>query len=227
MAENLDINKLLDEARWIITNPAGYYQSMEKSGGFTNPVIYVAVMGVATGVITAVLSMFSARVGLMAAGVGALIIIPLGTVIGSFISAAILFIIWKLMGSNHNYQVAYRCLAPATAIYPLVAVISLVPYLGTAVGIIWGTLLMIIASVIVHGLRQKTAATVFGILAVLMLISNLASEHASRKMVHWAEEKQKILEDYNKLPPEEMGRKMGEFIKGIQDGMDDNRKPPQ
>ena len=220
MAEKFDINVVIDNARRVLTNPAGYYRDMAKSGGFANPVIFVAVMAAVMGLITAILSLFSSPVGLFAAGFAAVIIMPIAAVIGSFIGAAILFVIWKLMGSEENYETAYRCLSAATAIYPVMAVISIIPYLGTIVGVIWGTYLIIVASEIVHGRDRKTATIVFGILAVLMLIANIGSEHASRQLSEKADDMEKMFEDYSKLPPEEQGKKMGEFLKGLEEGRD-------
>jgi uncharacterized membrane protein YdjX (TVP38/TMEM64 family) len=43
----------------------------------------------------------------MGAGFGAIIFMPIAVAIGSFIGAAILFVIWKLMGSQEDYETAY------------------------------------------------------------------------------------------------------------------------
>ncbi len=51
-----------------------------------------------------------------------------------------------------------------------------------------------------------------------MLISNIGSEHASRQLADRAGDMEKMFEDYSKLPPEEQGRKMGEFLKGLEEG---------
>jgi hypothetical protein len=119
---------------------------------------------------------------MLAAGLSAIILMPIFAVIGSFISAAILFVIWKLMGSSENYETAYRCQSSVTAIYPVVALIAIIPYLGTIIMIGWGALLVIEASVSVHERKRNVAQIVFGILAVLMILSNVASERAARQM---------------------------------------------
>ena len=67
---------------------------------------------------------------------------PFFAVIGSFIGAAVMFVIWKLMGSEQNFEAAYRCVAHATAIYPVMAVVGLIPYIGTVIGVVWGFYLM-------------------------------------------------------------------------------------
>ena len=95
-----DIGQVVEQAKSVITNPVGYFQTMPKSGGYANPVIFVAVMGAIMGLVSAVVSLFGSPVGMLAAGVGAIIIMPIFAVIGAFIGGAILFVIWKLMGSE-------------------------------------------------------------------------------------------------------------------------------
>ena len=48
-------------------------------------------------------------------------------------------------GLTENYQTAYRCMAYATAILPVIAVVSIIP-LGTVVRTAWGVWLVINAS---------------------------------------------------------------------------------
>jgi len=215
-----DINKVIADAKFIITNPVGYYQSMPKTGGFAEPLIFVAVMAAVTGIIAAIFSLFSSSVaGMLAAGFSAIILMPIFAVIGAFIGSVILFVIWKLMGSPENYETAFRCLAAITAIYPIIAVLSIIPYIGTIIGIVWATWLLIEASVAVHGRNRQTASIVFGILGALMLISNVSSEYAARNLASKLDQYQNRLEQYQQMDPDEAGRKLGEFFKGIEQGM--------
>jgi hypothetical protein len=213
-----DINQVIAQARNIITDPVGYFQHMPKSGGYANPVIFVAVMGAAMGLVTAVWSLFGSTTGMLAAGLGAIIVMPIFAVIGAFIGAAILFVIWRLMGSGEDYETAFRCQASVAAIYPVTALLAIVPYLGTIVTIAWGAFLLVEASVSVHGRERKTAQIVFGILAVLMILSNIASERAARQMERRFQEMGGQFENMEDLTPEEAGRKMGEFFKGLEEG---------
>jgi len=214
-----DIHTVINNAKAVITGPTVYFQSMPKSGGFTNPVIFVAVMAAAAGVIAAILSLFGSPVGMISAGFGAIILMPIFALIGTFIGAGILFVIWKLMGSTENYETAFRCLASITAIYPIVALLSIIPYLGTIIAVVWATYLIIEASVFVHGRDRKTSQILFGIIGALLLISNVSSEYAARKAVDRFKDLEARMEDYSRLPPDEMGKKMGEFLKGMEEGM--------
>ncbi len=215
---SFDINQVIEQAKAVITNPVAYFQTMPKTGGYGPPVIFVAVMGAVMGLITAVLSLFGSTAGMLAAGLGAIIVMPIFAVVGAFIGAAILYVIWKLMGSVENYETAFRCQASVAAIYPITALLSIVPYIGSIVMIAWATFLIIEASVSVHGRERRTAQIVFGILAALMILSNIASERAARqleaRMAHMGSQ----FEGIEDLSPEEAGRKMGEFLKGLEEG---------
>ncbi|WP_232059119.1 YIP1 family protein [Kineobactrum salinum] len=168
------------------------------------------------GLVTAVWSLFGSTTGMLAAGLGAIIVMPIFAVIGAFIGAAILFVIWRLMGSGEDYETAFRCQASVAAIYPVTALLAIVPYLGTIITIAWGAFLLVEASVSVHGRERKTAQIVFGVLAVLMILSNIASERAARQMERRFQDVGQF-ENMEDMSPEEAGRKMGEFFKGLEE----------
>lgn len=44
--------------------------------------------------------------GTFAVGIGSMIVMPIMAVVGSFIGAAIMFVIWKLMGTQESFDVA-------------------------------------------------------------------------------------------------------------------------
>lgn len=224
-----NLGTVIDDAKRVITNPVEFFRTMPTSGGYANPLIFVAVIAAITGVIGAVLGLMgmSAGMGMTgAAAFGAIIFYPIMAVIGSFIGAAILFVIWKLMGSEKDYEVAYRCVAYAWAIAPIVMVIAFIPYVGTIVRALWGMFLMYTASVEVHKLKEQTAKIVFGVLAALGLLFGISSEHTARNLEdRWNQATRdsdfpnvfKGLEDAEEMTPEEAGKQVGEFWKGLQE----------
>ena len=126
-------NSILDDAGRMLVDPAGFYRDMEKTGGFTDPLIYVVIMAAGTGLIFALLSLLGAGMtGAIAIGLGAVIVFPLVAVIGSFIAAAILYLVWNLLGSTEPYETGYRCVAYATVVYPVSALLGLVGWVGLA-----------------------------------------------------------------------------------------------
>ncbi|MFK7732681.1 MAG: YIP1 family protein [Pseudomonadales bacterium] len=231
-----DLGKVIDDAKAVLTDPAGFYRAMPTTGGFAEPAIFVAVMGAVIGVLMTLVALFGGSgLGAMAVGVGSFIMMPIMAVIGSFIAALIMFVIWKLMGSDYDYETAYRCVAYATAIYPIMGVLGLIPYIGTIVGVLWGMYLMYNASVEVHKIKAETARMVIGILAAVMLFMQVSGEIAMRKiessMDKYEEAAESIgknmegslkeLENLDEMSPEEAGRKLGEFFKGMSEGMEE------
>jgi len=233
---SFDLGMVIAEAKKVIFDPIGFYQTMPTSGGFTNPVIFVAVMALMTAAIGFILSFiglatFNAIVG-GAVSLGMLILVPIMAVIASFIGAAVMFVIWKLMGSERNYETAYRCVAFSFAIAPVVAVISLIPYLANLIKALWGGFLIYTASIEVHKIKSQTAMIVVGILTALNVFIGFGSERTAR---HWqdklegyeeaAEELERkfsegsigdSIEKMEDMTPEEAGKQVGELLKSLE-----------
>ena len=166
-------------------------------------------------------------------GLSAIIVAPIFMLLGSFIAAAILFVIWKLMGSPQGFEVAYRSVAYSYAIVPVLAIFSVIPYLGTLLRVVWSTWLMIIASVEVHGRAKNTAMIVFGILGALLLFTQLSGEYAQRNLQASVEERlganaeqieqsmkslqQLGVDEDGNIDPEKAGRAMGDFMRAMQE----------
>jgi hypothetical protein len=230
--ESFDLGVLIDVARQVITKPADFYRGMDKSGGFQKPLIFVLVMAVAMALLTTVLSFAGlGQVGAMAVGITTLIVMPIAAIIGSFIGAAIMFVIWKLMGSDEDYETAYRCVAYAAAIFPITSVIGIVPYIGSIVSIVWWMYLMTIASTLVHARREQTAFAVFGILGAILVMTNISGERQARRMQAEFEGMSETLgesfggalEGMEDMSPEERGQAMGEFLRGLQEAVEDEQ----
>ncbi|MEQ8516509.1 MAG: hypothetical protein RIC38_12955, partial [Chromatocurvus sp.] len=76
---------IIGKVKWVITDPTGYFQQMPRSGGFLEPVVFVAIMAAVLGVISAFWSLFGATGGVMGGGFfAALIFTPIAAVIGAF-----------------------------------------------------------------------------------------------------------------------------------------------
>ncbi|MCB1844417.1 MAG: YIP1 family protein [Halioglobus sp.] len=236
-----DLGVVISQAKQVITDPAGFYRGMPTSGGYSEPLIFALVMAAVSGAVFGLLSILGLT-GAGAAGLFAIIAAPLFMLIGSFILAAVLFVIWKLMGSPHGFEVAYRSVAYSYAVAPVLAVFSVIPYLGTLLRVAWTTWLMIVASVEVHGRARNTAQLVFGILAALVLLSQLSSEYAQRNLQASLERKleataphieeslqslQKLGVDENgEIDPEKAGRAIGDFLRGIQEASEGKPAEP-
>ncbi len=210
-----NVNNILNTAVTVIKNPVGFYRDMPKTGGFVEPLIFAVVMGLISGVVTAILSIFS--LGSAASffmGIAFIIFYPIMVAIFGFVGAAIIFIIWRIMGSQEEYETAYRCVAYAIAISPITTLLGIIPYLGAIISLVWWLYLMIAASTEVHKIPQKKAFMVFGIICILMIMLSTCSQFTARKFQKSAEEFSVQMEE---MTPEEAGKAFGEFMKGMQE----------
>jgi hypothetical protein len=212
-----DFSQIPNQAIKVITNPAGFFREMPKTGGFVEPLVFVAVMALVSGVLTALLSLVGfGMAGTVATGLAAVILVPIFAVIGSFIGAAIIYVIWMIMGSKESYETAYRCVAYMTAIYPITALLHIIPYAGGVIGTAWGFYLLIVASTEVHGIKAQTAYIVFGIIGALMILFQLRAEYTTRHLSAQMAELGKSMENMQNMSPEEAGKAVGDFLKGME-----------
>lgn len=203
----------------VIKQPAAFFETMPVSGGFVDPVIFLAAMGLIGGFIQAIWSTIGVGPAVsFSMALTAIIIMPVFVVIFSFIGAGIFFVVWKLMGSDQTYEAAYRCIAYASAITPIMILIGAVPYLGAIVGFLWMLYLMVIASEKVHKLDAKKAWIVFGAIFAILILLNINSQRVTRKTQDQVEKFNRQMKTMENMTPEEMGKAMGEFLKGMEAG---------
>ena len=212
------ITSIMNRMVQVITNPMGFYRSMPKTGGLVEPMIFMIAMGLIAGVLRTIISVLGLGLtGSSMMGAASIILMPIFVTIFGFVGAAILYVIWRLMGSGESFEVAFRCGAYATAISPITSLISLVPYLGGVVGLVWMAYLMVVASTEVHKLRARTAWIVFGAIFVVFGLMSLSSEIAGRRVASKMGKLEKEIGKIGEMTPEEAGRKVGEFLKGLQE----------
>lgn len=185
--EGIQVAAMPQKAVNVVTRPTDFFQSMPKTGGFGEPLVFAVVMGVISGIIQAILNVagWGAAAGYgagMRSGFGIVIFMPIAAAVGSFIGAAILFVIWKLMGSQENYETAYRCGAYLMALSPITTLIGAVPYAGGIVTIAIYVYYLVIASVCVHHLPSQKAWLVFGIIGAIFALMGLSGEYKIRHM---------------------------------------------
>jgi len=218
-AQNEQIKTIQKTTIDVIKNPAGFFETMPVTGGFVDPIIFLAAMGIVAGVIQAILSIvgLGASVSFFMA-LSFIIIMPIFAVIFSFIGAGIFFVIWKLMGSGQSYEAAYRCIAYASAITPIMVLIGVIPYLGAIIGLLWMLYLMVIASEKVHKLASQKAWIVFGVIFGLFIILNINSQRMARNAQDQMEELNLQMKSMENMTPEEASKVMGKLLKGVKAG---------
>jgi hypothetical protein len=212
-----NITAILNTMVEVIRNPVGFFRRMPKSGGFVEPLIFMVSMGVAAGVIQAILAILGLGfAGSFLMALTSIIIVPIMVGIFGFVGAAILFVIWKIMGSQQSFETAYRCGAYAGGIVPVTTVLGIIPYLGPILGLVWGTYLIVVASVEVHNIAAKTAWIVFGAIAALFALISIGSQFTARRVTSGLNKWEQEMGKTGEMTPEEAGKAMGEFLKGLE-----------
>jgi len=191
----LRLENIPGQAIRVITNPVEFYQGMARSGGLLEPLVFMVVLSVVAGVLTAILSLFGlGAAGVMVGGLMAIVLVPVFVVIFGFIAAAIAYGIWKLLGSAEDFETAFRCVAYTAAIAPVTSVLSLIPYLGSLIGALWPMALLALASIHVHRRSVQSSWVVFGAIGIVFALINVSGEHGSRTVKDSMEDWQAIFE---------------------------------
>jgi len=133
------------------------------------------------------------------------------------------------MGSQESFETSYRGMAYTAAIMPITTVLNLLPYLGGVLGLVWMTYLLVVISTEVHEIKPKTAWIGFGAICAVFVLLTVSAESAGRRMAREMEAWQLELEQrtgdmkrLQEMTPEEAGKAMGEFFKGMQEAMEHN-----
>ncbi len=223
--KRIDFSTIPQTTLRILTQPALFFREMPKTGGFVEPLVFMVAMGVVSGIIGGLLTALFSILGLhfgagMVTGFIAIILMPIYFAIGSavfgFVSAAILFIIWKIMGSNEEYETAYRCNAYISAVLPVTTVLALIPYVGGAIGILIGIYYLVHASIETHGIPSRKAWLVFGIIAAVLVIFQISAQIAARRASHNLEKATESWKDTS----EQMQKAAEEMQKQMQKDME-------
>jgi len=197
--ESINLTSIQKTAMSVLTSPSSFFREMPKTGGFVEPLIFMVIMGVISGLIQTIFSIISLNVaGGMAMGIASIILVPIFAAILGFVGAAILFVIWKLLGSQESYETAYRCGAYLSVLMPIITVLGLVPYLGSAVGIALYVYFLVTASVEVHNIPSQKAWLVFGIIGAILIIMNISAQMTSRKLSKEAVKLREKMEETSK-----------------------------
>jgi len=211
--ESIDLNEIKETAIKVLTSPQTFFKEMSKTGGYVQPLIFMIVMGVIGGLIQSLFSIIGLKVATgLAMGVASIILVPVVTGIFGFVGAAILYLIWRLMGSQEEYETAYRCAAYVSVLTPITCLLGIVPYIGGAVGIALAMYFTIIATIEVHQIPSQKAWLVFGIIGAVLILLTITGEISSRRMMRDAGKLQKQMEETSK----EMQKQVEEASKEMQ-----------
>ena len=227
-SKGINVAAIPQTAIKVITTPQAFFREMPKTGGFLDPLVFMVVMGVISGIIQAVLMV----VGLhpmagIAMALSSIIFYPIMIVIGGFIGAAIMFVIWKLMGSQESYETAYRCTAYIGALTPITTILGIIPYAGSAIGLVITLFYIVTASVEVHKIPSQKAWIVFGIIAAVLILFSISAQFAARRMARQVEETAKEWQKQSeemKKQAEQAGKAAEQWQKEMEKQSEDAKK---
>jgi hypothetical protein len=173
----------------IVTAPASFFKNMPKTGGYLEPLVFVIIMGAIAGLIqiTWIYAGFTYS-GASPSGLMSAVNFPIAAAAGSFISAGITYGIWKLLGSQNNYQTAYRCMAYLTVLAPITALLSAIPYAGGILNMAIFVFYIVTASTQVHNVSSRKAWLTFGIIGIVLAAAGFFLEYSARH-ISWDQKK--------------------------------------
>jgi hypothetical protein len=173
----------------VMQRPSDFYRKMPTIGGYVDPLTFAAISYIIYGLLAALFNrgMMGGMYGYGMMGGGgfslsnalmAAIMISIVGIVSIFIGAAIIHIIYKLLGGTGTYEGTVRFVSYATA----VLVVSWIPIIGWIIGL-YGIYLYIVGGMFVHNVSMgKSAVAIFlpTILAFLlaMIIAVIAGSLA-------------------------------------------------
>ena len=177
----LNLEAVAGIVRLLLTRPLKLYSFMPVSGGYTDPLVFVAFMSVVATVLACIAGLF----GFGEFGVGTIawwqaLFLPFVSVGLSFALAGFMYLVWLLMGSDHDYEAAYRCIAYSSVLLPVYAVGRLVPYAGLILVQLWWLWLMIQSSYVVHKISRIKITLVLGILIGVLVFYSFKGEKVEK-----------------------------------------------
>lgn len=197
--ESFNFNKILKDSRETLLNPVAYFQSLNLSGGLTEPLIKAAVYGAVAGLfsllwsITGMTAVGASWLG-GAVGIMALIWAIIGAVIGLFIGGVIMLVISAICGGNTDYEANVRVTASLMVVYPINAALAFLYGINLTLGGIVALAVSCYAIILlyraaIHALKGKESNVriVAIVLLVLALLGFFGGRRASKSIRNFSD----------------------------------------
>jgi len=148
----------------VIQRPTDFFRKMPTTGGYAEPLTFAAISYFTYGLLTALFNrgMMGGMYGNGMMGTGgyglstslmAAIIFPIMGIVSVIIGAAILHLIYKVLGGEGSYEGTLRFICYASA----VLLLSWIPLIGWIFGF-YGIYLYIVGGMIVHNVSMARSA---------------------------------------------------------------------
>jgi hypothetical protein len=162
--------------REVILRPSDFYRRMPTTGGYINPITFVAINCTINGLLLALIRpsmlklvrMHDLRYNISTFTIAIVSIIA--SIIGLFVLALIFILIYKSLGGTGSYEGTVRFVAYASA--PVV--FSWIPILGL-IPTIYNCYLCIVGGMIVHNVSMKRSAIAVLPIVILTMFPGVRS----------------------------------------------------
>lgn len=152
------IDEFIETWKKVITTPGDFFKEMPTSGGYGEPLKFAVVNYIIAGIGLTLISLGGAFFMIVA--------MPIIGIIGLFISGAILYICFKIVGGSGSYEGTVRMLSYISA----VNAVAWIPILGWIVAL-YAIYLKIVGGTFVHNITTlRSVIAVFIPLIVLIII---------------------------------------------------------
>ena len=158
------IDEFIGTWKKVITTPGDFFKEMPTSGGYEEPLKFAVVNYIIAGIGLTLVSLGRAFFMIVA--------MPIFGIIGLFISGAILYICFKIVGGSGSYEGTVRMLSYASA----VNAVSWIPIIGWIIGL-YAIYLGIVGGTFVHNITTMRSAIaifipiiVIGIIVALLIV---------------------------------------------------------
>lgn len=171
----------------ILLDPAKVFRNMPRQGGFSDPLLFMACVGLIAGVLKILVTFYFMANGAQVTLLGALspiVTMPITVIALGYIGAFLLSVIMRITGCDDDLELALRVTSYLSIIAPIAIVVLPIPYVGNL--LVFGILayLLVAAGIEVYQLSGNNAWLVFGlsigVLALLSLGSEIVTRHAEK-----------------------------------------------
>jgi hypothetical protein len=164
------VQRYIDTAKGVLTEPGSFFRTMRRDGGLGPPLIY-AIIGVVIGSIGSYVSQVMLPVGSYGMPRGfffGLLMVPIFAVAGLFIGAAILHVLLLLIaGTRQPFETTMRVVAYTSG---STSPINIVPFVGGIISGVWALAVLIVGSAEAHEVPLAKAAIAVVLPAVICCV---------------------------------------------------------
>lgn len=164
----------------IIQRPSDFFRKMPTTGGYNDPLTFAAFSYLIYGLLSGLFGrgIMGGMYGYsgfrefgFATAIGTAIMAPIVGIISVFIGAAILYVIYKVLGGSGTYEGTVRFISYATA----VMAVSWIPLIGWIFGF-YGIYLYIVGGMFVHdvSMAKSAIAVLLPTFLVILLVMIMA-----------------------------------------------------